>query len=99
MPTLTNSNLEIHILLFTLLILLATIIGFLVGKRKVKQLNKRILEVEEEMLHSNKEVLRYAEVNKQLTDTLEKAKIPLPSIEKHMEEEEKLRSIPLGKIG
>ncbi len=82
-----------------LFILGAIIIGFLIGKRKVNQLNKRILEVENEMLHSNKEVLRYAEINKQLTDTLEKAKIPLPSIEKHMEEEEKLRSIPLGKIG
>jgi hypothetical protein len=57
------------------------------------------LEVETEMLHANSEVLHYAEINKQLTDALEKAKVPLPSITKHKEEEEKLRSIPLGKIG
>jgi hypothetical protein len=97
--TLTNSNLEIHLLLFVAFILLAAVAGFLIGKRKVNQLNKRILDVEDEMLHSNNEVLRYAEINKRLTETLEKAKIPIPSIEKHKEEEEKLRSIPLEKIG
>ena len=96
---LTNSNLEIHLVLFAAVILLAALIGFLIGKRKVNQLNKRILDVEDEMLQSNNEVLRYAEINKQLTETLEKAKIPLPSIEKHKVEEEKLRSIPLEKIG
>lgn len=95
---LTNSNLEIHLVLFAAIILAVAFIGFLIGKRKVNQLNKRILDVEDEMLHSNNEVLRYAEINKQLTETLEKAKIPLPSIEKH-KEEEKLRSIPLEKIG
>ncbi|HEX4956959.1 MAG TPA: hypothetical protein VFV46_02175 [Lacibacter sp.] len=96
--SLTNSNLEIHLILFLMIVILAVILGFLIGKRKVNQLNKRILDVEDEMLHANNEVLRYAEINKQLTETLEKAKIQVPSIEKH-KEEEKLRSIPLGKIG
>jgi hypothetical protein len=95
---LTNSNLEIHIIFFIAVVLLSAIIGYLIGKRKVRQLNKRVLDVEDEMLHYNNEVLRYAEINKQLTETLEKAKIPLPTIEKR-KEEEKLRSIPLEKIG
>lgn len=96
---LASSTLEIHLLIFLGFMLVAAIIGYLIGKRKEAQLNKRILEVETEMLHANSEVLQYAEINKQLTDALEKAKVPLPSIAKHKEEEEKLRSIPLGKIG
>lgn len=68
------------------------------GRTQVAKLAKRVLEAENEMLFANKEVLKYAEINKQLAETLEKAKITLPSITKH-KEEEKLRSIPLGKIG
>lgn len=97
-PKIENLNIEMHLLLFIGFFLLAIVIGFLFGKRKVAALNERILHVEDEMLHANKEVLRYAEENKQLTEALDKAKIPLPSITKH-KEEEKLRSIPLGKIG
>jgi septation ring formation regulator EzrA len=95
---LTNSILEIHVSLFIACLLLTVLIGFLIGKRKVNQLKKRILDVEDEMLHSNNEVLHYATINKQLTETLEKAKIAIPTIERR-KEEEKLRSIPLGKIG
>jgi F0F1-type ATP synthase membrane subunit b/b' len=96
---LASSTLEIHLLIFLAFMLVAVIIGYLIGKRKEAQLNKRILEVETEMVQANTEILQYAEINKQLTDALEKAKVPLPSIAKHKEEEEKLRSIPLGKIG
>lgn len=99
MPKIANLIIEMHLLLFLAVLFLAALIGFLIAKRKQASLNKRILDVEEEMLHANKEVLRYAEENKQLAEALEKAKIPIPSITKHKEEEEKLRSIPLEKIG
>lgn len=99
MPKIANLNIEMHLMLFIVMLLFAAVLGFLVAKRKQVSLNKRILDVEEEMLHANKEVLRYAEENKQLAEALEKAKIPIPSIIKHKEEEEKMRSIPLGKIG
>jgi F0F1-type ATP synthase membrane subunit b/b' len=98
-PKIASSQIEMHLLLFAVFLLAAVLIGYLAGKRKVNKLSKRILDVEDEMLQSNNEVLRYAQINKQLTETLENAKIPLPSIEKHKVEEEKLRSIPLGKIG
>lgn len=96
---LASSTLEIHLVIFVVCLLVAVIIGYLIGKRKEALLNKRILEVETEMVQANTEILQYAEINKQLTEALEKAKVPIPSITKHKEEEEKLRSIPLGKIG
>ena len=99
MPKIANLIIEMHLTLFVIMLLSAAVLGFIIAKRKQVSLNKRILDVEEEMLHANKEVLRYAEENKQLAEALEKAKIPIPSITKHKEEEEKLRSIPLGKIG
>lgn len=99
MPKIANLNLEMHLALFVLFILAAFLVGYLFAKQKEATLKKRILEVEDEMLHANNEVLRYAEENKHLKEALEKAKIPLPSITKHIEHEEKLRSIPLGKIG
>ncbi len=94
----SNLTLELHLTVFVVFSILALFIGYLMGRAQVAKLAKRVLEAENEMLHSNKEVLKYAEINKQLAETLEKAKIPLPSITKHIEEE-KLRSIPLGKIG
>jgi carbamoylphosphate synthase large subunit len=99
MPKIANLIIEMHLLLFLIFLFLAALLGFIIAKRKQVSLNKRILDVEEEMLLANKEVLRYAEENKQLAEALEKAKIPIPSITKHKEEEEKLRSIPLEKIG
>jgi F0F1-type ATP synthase membrane subunit b/b' len=98
-PKIANSNIEMHLLLFAVCIIVAVVIGYVLGKLKEAALKKRILDVEDEMLHANKEVLHYAEENKQLTEALEKAKIPLPSITRYKEHEEKLRSIPLGKIG
>jgi F0F1-type ATP synthase membrane subunit b/b' len=98
MPKIANLNLEMHLAVFGLLLIAAFLVGYLFAKRKQYILKNRILEVEDEMLQANNEVLRYAEENKQLKEALEKAKIPLPSITKH-KEEEKLRSIPLGKIG
>ncbi len=97
-PKIEHLHIEMHLLAFVAFCIIALVIGFLFGKRKVAALNDRILHVEDEMLNANKEVLRYAEENKQLAEALDKAKIPLPSITKH-KEEEKLRSIPLGKIG
>jgi hypothetical protein len=96
---LASSTLEIHIVFFLIFLVSAVVLGYLLGKQKESKLNKRILDVESEMLQSNNEVLQYAEINKQLAEALEKAKIPLPSIAKHKEEEEKLRTIPLEKIG
>ncbi len=98
-PTLTNLTLEIHIVLFAGLMLLAILSGLLVGRRQMKKKEKRILELENEMLASHKEILKYAMTNKQLTDTLEKAKIPFPVTRIDEEEDEKVRKIPLGKIG
>ncbi|HMP88216.1 MAG TPA: hypothetical protein PKE63_13130, partial [Lacibacter sp.] len=69
---------------------------FLRGCRAFIRLQRRVLEVEDEMLLANKEVLRYVEQNKQLTEALEKANIPLPKLES---DEEKARKYPLGKIG
>ncbi|MBX9783241.1 MAG: hypothetical protein K2X48_08110 [Chitinophagaceae bacterium] len=98
MPKIANLIVEMHLALFAFCCLIAVVIGYLMGKRKEAVLTKRALDAENEMIQSNNEVLRYAEINKQLTETLEKAKIPLPSITRH-KEEEKLRSIPLEKIG
>ena len=94
----SNLTLELHLTVFIGFAVLAILFGYIIGRVQVAKLTKRLLEAENEMLHSNKEVLKYAEVNKQLAETLEKAKIPLPSITKP-KDEEKLRSIPLGKIG
>jgi guanylate kinase len=94
----SNLTLELHLVVFIAFAVLTIFFGYLMGRVQVAKLSKRLLEAENEMLHSNKEVLKYAEINKQLAETLEKAKIPLPSITKP-KEEEKLRSIPLGKIG
>lgn len=94
----SNLTLEMHITFFIGFVIIALIVGFVAGRLQVAKLKRRMLETEDEMLHSNKEVLKYAEINNKLTEALEKAKIPLPSITKP-KEEEKLRSIPLGKIG
>lgn len=96
---LSNLSLEIHLVTFFFILLAAAAIGFLLGRGAMNKAKRRILEVEDEMLHSNNEVLKYAEINKQLTEALEKAKIPVPSISKHSEEDEKVRKIHLGKIG
>jgi hypothetical protein len=95
---LTNLTLEIHFVLFLLIVIGALAVGFFIGRLLVARLRERILEVEDEMLHSNNEVLRYVEINKQLTEALEKAKIPLPKVG-GTDEDEKVRKIPLGKIG
>lgn len=96
---LSNLSLEIHLVTFFFILLAAAVVGYLLGRRAINKAKKRILEVEDEMLHANQEVLRYAEINKQLTEALEKAKVPIPSITKHSEEDEKVRKIHLGKIG
>ncbi|HMO31627.1 MAG TPA: hypothetical protein PKE07_01390 [Lacibacter sp.] len=93
---LTNLHLEIHFLLFLGLLIAGVVAGYLLGRMSVSRLQRRVLEVEDEMLLANKEVLRYVEQNKQLTEALEKANIPLPKLES---DEEKARKYPLGKIG
>jgi hypothetical protein len=95
---LSNLNLEIHFVLFLFIVIGALALGFFIGRLLVARLRERILEVEDEMLRSNNEVLRYVEINKQLTEALEKAKIPLPKLG-DTEEDDKVRKIPLGKIG
>ncbi len=98
-PTLTNLTLEIHIVLFGGLMVLAILAGLLIGRKQMRKKENRILELENEMLASHKEILKYAMTNKQLTETLEKAKIPFPVTRIDEEEDEKVRKIPLGKIG
>ncbi len=98
-PTLTNLTLEIHIVLFGGLMILAILAGLLIGRKQMRKKENRILELENEMLASHKEILKYAMTNKQLTETLEKAKIPFPVTRIDEEEDEKVRKIPLGKIG
>jgi len=96
----TQMTLEIHVILFAGILILVNLIGFLAGRKQVNSKQKRILELENEMLAAHKEILTYAKANKQLTETLEKAKIPLPLTRIDSEEEdEKIRKIPLGKIG
>lgn len=98
-PTLSNLTLEIHIVLFAVLMILVILAGFLIGRSQIKQKEKRILELENEMLASHKEILKYATLNKQMTEALEKAKIPFPVTRMEEDEDEKVRKIPLGKIG
>lgn len=92
-------TLEIHILLFAGILIAVNLIGFLAGRKQIKAKEKRILEIENEMLAAHKEILQYAKANKQLTEALEKAKIPLPVNRLEEDEDEKVRKIPLGKIG
>ncbi|MFY7839135.1 MAG: hypothetical protein ACOVP7_02615 [Lacibacter sp.] len=99
MIDLTQRTLEIHIALFAVVLLLTALIGFLYGRKKIKAKEKRILELEDEMLAGHREILQYAEANKQLKETLEKAKIPYPVTRIDEEGDEKVRKIPLGKIG
>lgn len=96
---LSNLSLEIHLVIFLFMLIAAAFAGYLLGRRNINKLKKRILDVEDEMLQSNNEVLKYAEINKKLTEALEKAKVPIPTITKHSEEDEKVRKIHLGKIG
>lgn len=95
---LTNLNLEIHFLLFLAFAALAFLLGYLLGRLQVARLQRRVLEVEDEMLLSNREVLKYVEQNKKLTEALEKAKIPIPKLGDE-EDDEKVKKLPLGKIG
>ncbi|MEQ1797005.1 MAG: hypothetical protein ABL872_03575 [Lacibacter sp.] len=98
----TQLTLEIHVIIFAGILILVNLIGFLAGRKQVNNKQRRILEIENEMLAAHKEILQYAKTNKQLTETLEKAKIPLPvtRIDSNDEEgDDKVRKIPLGKIG
>jgi len=99
--SLSQLTLEIHIALFAIILLFFAFIGLLTGRKQVHSRNKRILELENEMLANHKEILGFAKTNKQLTETLEKAKIPFPVTTRiaDEEEDEKVRKIPLGKIG
>lgn len=100
--SLSQLTLEIHIALFAIILLFVALIGLLIGRKQVHSKNKRILELENEMLANHKEILNFAKTNKQLTETLEKAKIPYPvttRIDADEEEDEKVRKLPLGKIG
>ncbi len=99
MIDLTQRTLEIHIVLFAVVLLVVAVVGFLYGSRKVKSKEKRILELEDEMLAAHREILNFAKSNKQLAETLEKAKIPYPVTRIEEEGDEKVRKIPLGKIG
>jgi hypothetical protein len=95
----TQSTLEIHVILFAAVMVFVAFIGFRMGKKVVVSKEKRILELEDEMLAAHKEILHFAKTNKQLAETLEKAKIPYPVTRIDEEEDEKVRKIPLGKIG
>jgi F0F1-type ATP synthase membrane subunit b/b' len=100
--SLTNLTLEIHIAILAGFCVLLLIIGYLFGKKKMQSKDARIVELEEEMLKAHDEILHFAKTNKQLAETLEKAKIPfpiLPSTRIEEEGDEKVRKIPLGKIG
>ncbi len=99
MIDLTQSTLEIHIVLFAGIFFSVAVAGYLVGRRKIKLKEKRILELEDEMLAAHKEILHFAKNNKQLAETLEKAKIPYPVTRIEEDDDEKVRKIPLGKIG
>jgi hypothetical protein len=95
----TQSTLEIHAILFAAIVFFLVFVGYRIGKKQVASKEKRILELEDEMLAAHKEILHFAKTNKQLAETLEKAKIPYPVTRIDEEEDEKVRKIPLGKIG
>ena len=84
---LTQLTLEIHVLIFAGIMLFVVFVGYLFGKKQVKAKEKRILELEDEMLAAHKEILHFAKNNKQLAETLEKAKIPYPVTRIEEEEE------------
>lgn len=98
---LSQLTLEIHVAIFSGILLITFLAGLLVGRKQVNKQQKRVLEVENEMLLAHKEILNYAEMNKQLKETLEKAKIPVPFTRIDADEtgDEKVRKIQLGKIG
>jgi hypothetical protein len=102
-PSMNHLTLEIHLAVFTGFVFFMTFLGFLIGRKQVAKKQKKILEIENEMLTAHNEILEFAKRNKQLTDALEKAKIPLPLFPAQREDDEesddKVRKIPLGKIG
>ncbi|MBY0476451.1 MAG: hypothetical protein K2Q24_02305 [Chitinophagaceae bacterium] len=99
--SLSQLTLEMHVVFFAAFLLVAAIFGLLIGRKQIGKKQKRILELENEMLNAHNEILKFAKTNKQLTETLEKAKIPFPvtRIDAEEDEDEKVRKIPLGKIG
>lgn len=97
---LTQLTLEIHIAIFAGILIVTALLSILIGRRQVRNKERRILELENEMLAAHKEILNYAKTNKQLKETLEKAKIPYPVTRIEEEEgDERVRKLPLGKIG
>ncbi len=97
---LTQLTLEIHVAIFAGILIVTVFLSILIGRRQVSNKERRILELENEMLAAHKEILNYAKINKQLTETLEKAKIPYPVTRIDEEDgDEKVRKLPLGKIG
>lgn len=98
---LNQMTLQIHLILAGLIALLFVAFGYLIGRSQLAKNKKRILELENEMLHNHKEILESAKHNKQLREMLEKAKIPVPLMPGVKEEDadEKVRKMPLGKIG
>jgi hypothetical protein len=101
---LNQMTLQVHIFLAAFIILLFIVFGYLIGRAQLAKNKKRILELENEMLHNHNEILESAKHNKQLREMLEKAKIPVPLMpaaktEEGEEVDEKVRKIPLGKIG
>ncbi len=98
---LTQLTLEIHIAIFAGIMLVAVFAGLVIGRKQISNKEKRILELENEMLAAHKEILNYAKANKHLTETLEKAKIPftVTRIDADEDEDDKVRKIHLGKIG
>jgi hypothetical protein len=101
---LNQMTLQLHIFLAGFITLLFVAVGYLIGRSQLAKSKKRILELENEMLHNHNEILESAKQNKQLREMLEKAKIPLPVLpsakaEDGADADEKVRKIPLGKIG
>lgn len=98
---LNQMTLQIHLIFAGFIALVLIFLGYLIGRSQLAKNKKRILELENEMLHTHNEILESAKHNKQLREMLEKAKIPVPLMPgvKEEDEDEKVRKMPLGKIG
>ena len=98
---LNQMTLQVHLFLAGFILLIFVFLGYLIGRSQLAKSKKRILELENEMLHNHNEILESAKHNKQLREMLEKAKIPVPlrPDAEEVDADEKVRKMPLGKIG
>jgi hypothetical protein len=89
--------LEIHLFLFLFFIIGAFVAGYLLNRAQLFKLNTKVYDAEKDLTNANIEIVEYIEVNKKLTEEIEKIKKGTPVVKSS--EDEKVKEIRLGKIG